>query len=79
MEYIHEYFRAVACDIHGAEMAEFGKADCIGIAVDEALDQWSGWDQLYSIRVYFVTHDLDGEPVYTVAYEEFVKPQVVLN
>lgn len=66
-----DFFTAVACDVQGCEMADYGKADCIANVVDEAIDAWNGWDALYSIRVYHVTHDLDGEEVWEVVHEEF--------
>ena len=58
------HFLAVACDIHGAELAEGYTGDCIEIAIDESMEIWDGWDALYSVRVYRVSNDEDGNPTH---------------
>lgn len=78
-EFIPTYFRAVACDIHGAQLAGYGKSDCIDNVLDEALDIWDGWDEMYTIQVYRITHDLDGNMESECVHEEYVKPQVILD
>ena len=80
-EYIPEYFVAVACDVHGSEMAEGSTGDCIAITIDESMQVWDGWDALYSIRVYHVTHDLDGSKIYDCVHEELAngKTEVILD
>ena len=81
MPYMNEYFLAVACDIHGAELEEGSKGDCVDITIDESMEIWDGWDALYSVKVYLVSNDEDGNPTYECVHEEYVgnKPPVILD
>jgi len=67
-----ETFLAVACDVHGAELEEGVTGDCIGIAIDESLVWWDGWDILHSVRVYLLSNDEDGNPTRELVHEEGV-------
>jgi len=75
------HFLAVACDIHGAELAEGYTGDCIEIAIDESMEIWDGCDALYSVRVYRVSNDEDGNPTHECVHEECVNnnPPVMLD
>jgi len=77
----NEHFLAVACDIHGAELEEGCTGDCIAIAIDESMVWWDGWDALYSVRVYRISNDDDGNETVECVYEEFVgnNPPVILD
>lgn len=81
MPYMNEYFLAVACDIHGAELEEGSKGDCINVAIDESMEVWDGWDALYSVRVYRISNDEDGNETAECVHEEFVEnnPPVMLD
>ena len=77
----NKYFLAVACDINGAQLEEGATGDCIDITIDESMVLWDGWDALYSIQVYLISRDLDGDEVAECVHEEFVgnKPPVMLD
>jgi len=76
MPYMNEYFVAVACDINGAEMENGTSGDCIGITIDESMVLWDGWDALYSIRVYRMSNDEDGNETAECVHEEYAKQNV---
>lgn len=75
----NEYFVAVACDVHGAEMEDGTMGDCIGVAIDESMAWWGGWDALHSVRVYRISNDEDGNATSELVHEEPVKPEVMLD
>ena len=69
----NDFFSAVALDVFGCELeTHCNRADCIDNAVQEAIDDWNGWDALHAIRVFHVTHDVDGDEVWHDVHEETV-------
>ena len=78
---MNDYFLAVACDIHGAELEGGSPGDCIGVTIDESMVYWDGWDALYSVKVYRISNDEDGNETAEFVHEEFASnnPPVMLD